>query len=409
MLKYLTNHKMDYPAKLSRQENRRMKPAFELRKFVAPEFIIGTDARLLVGRYAHNFGARHVLVVTGPEIIRTGWVRDVTASLDAEDINHTIFSGVTPNPRDHEIMKGADCFMQSGCDSIVAIGGGSPIDCAKGIGIVSSNKKNILGFEGVDNITIPSPPLICIPTTAGTGADVSQFAIINDTTRKVKIAIISKKIVPDIALIDPVPLTTLSPDLTAHTGVDAITHSVEAYVSNASSPVTDIHALESVRLMKSHLLPAFRDPSSLEHRYYTMLGSLLAGLAFSNASLGAVHAMAHSLGGFSDLPHGECNALLLEYVIDFNWDACPLRYEHLGNVMGAETGGLTELEKKRTVLAGFSAFRESLGITESLADLGVTRNDIPELAKKAIRDPCLATNPRSMRIEDIERIYEKAL
>ena len=386
-----------------------MEPAFELRKFVAPEFIIGTGARLLAGRYAHNFGARHAFIVTGPEIIRHGWVKDVTASLDAENIQYTIFSGVTPNPRDHEIMDGADRYLRSGCDSIIAIGGGSPIDCAKGIGIVSSNEKNILGFEGVDNIAIPSPPLICIPTTAGTGADVSQFAIINDTTRKVKIAIISKKIVPDIALIDPVPLTTLPPVLTARTGMDAITHSVEAYVSNASSPVTDIQALESIRLMKSHLLPAFQYPGSMEDRYHTMLGSLLAGLAFSNASLGAVHAMAHSLGGFSDLPHGECNALLLEYVIDFNWDACPQRYELIGSAMGAEINGATGPERKRKILGAFSSFRESLGITESLADLGVNRSDIPELAKKAIRDPCLATNPRPVKIEDIERLYEKAL
>lgn len=386
-----------------------MEPAFELRKFVAPEFIIGTGARLLAGRYAHNFGARHAFIVTGPEIIRNGWVKDVTGSLDAENIQYTIFSGVTPNPRDHEIMDGADRYLRSGCDSIIAIGGGSPIDCAKGIGIVSSNEKNILGFEGVDNIAIPSPPLICIPTTAGTGADVSQFAIINDTTRKVKIAIISKKIVPDIALIDPVPLTTLPPVLTARTGMDAITHSVEAYVSNASSPVTDIQALESIRLMKSHLLPAFQYPGSMEDRYHTMLGSLLAGLAFSNASLGAVHAMAHSLGGFSDLPHGECNALLLEYVIDFNWDACPQRYELIGSAMGAEINGATGPERKRKILGAFSSFRESLGITESLADLGVNRSDIPELAKKAIRDPCLATNPRPVKREDIERLYEKAL
>jgi alcohol dehydrogenase len=216
---------------------------FELRKFVAPEFVIGTDARLLAGRYVKNYSSRHALVVTGPNIIRAGWVRDVTNSLDEEGIRYTIFSGVTPNPRDTEVMEGAKVYAESGCDSIVAVGGGSPMDCAKGIGIVSSNRKNILEFEGVDNIAVPPPPLVCIPTTAGTGADVSQFAIINDTTRKVKIAIISKKIVPDIALIDPLPLTTLSPELTAHTGMDAITHSVEAYVSNASSPVTDIHAL----------------------------------------------------------------------------------------------------------------------------------------------------------------------
>ncbi|MFA4825036.1 MAG: alcohol dehydrogenase-like regulatory protein ErcA [Methanoregula sp.] len=381
----------------------------ELRKFVAPEFIIGADARLLAGRYAKNFGARHVFIVTGPHVIGAGWVKDVTGSLDAEGIGHTIFSGVTPNPRDFEVTKGASLYEEAGCDAIVAVGGGSPIDCAKGIAIVVSNKKNILAFEGVDNVAIPPPPMICIPTTAGTGADVSQFAIITDTERRVKIAIISKVIVPDIALVDPVPLTSLSTELTAHTGLDAITHSVEAYVSNASSPVTDTLALESIRLMKEHLLMAYQNPASVEERYQTMLGSLLAGLAFSNASLGAVHAMAHSLGGYSDLPHGECNALLLEHVAEFNFDACPDRYAAIGTILQSpQAQGKTKGAKEDLVQA-LRTLRESLGVTDRLSDLGVTKKDLPELAGKAIRDPCLATNPKKLTVEDIERIYERAL
>jgi alcohol dehydrogenase class IV len=383
-------------------------PVFELRKFVAPEFVIGTDARLLAGRYARNLGARHALVVTDPCLICAGWVKDVTESLEVEGIRHTVFSDVSPNPRDHEVMEGAEVFETSGCDSIIVVGGGSPIDCAKGIGIVFSNRKNVLEFEGVDNVPVPAPPLICIPTTAGTGADVSQFAIINDTNRRVKIAIISKKIVPDIALIDPVPLTTLSPELTAHTGMDAITHSIEAYVSNASSPVTDIHALESVRLMNTFLSRAFEEPGNTGWRYQTMLGSLFAGLAFSNASLGAVHAMAHSLGGFSDLPHGECNALLLGYVMEFNFPACPGRFETLGKVMGVEMEGLDREAKKKAIIGSITAMRDLVGVTETLGDLGVKKTDIPELAKKAIHDPCLATNPRKATVHDIEQIYEKA-
>ncbi len=381
----------------------------ELRKFVAPEFIIGADARLLTGRYAKNFGVGHVLMVTGPNIISAGWVKDVTGSLDAEGIGHTLFSGVSPNPRDFEVTKGAALYEESGCDAIVAVGGGSPIDCAKGIGIVVSNKKNILTFEGVDNVAIPPPPMICIPTTAGTGADVSQFAIINDTGRRVKIAIISKMIVPDIALVDPVPLTTLSPELTAHTGMDAITHSVEAYVSNASSPVTDLHALESIRLMKEHLVAAYQDPASIEERYHTMLGSLLAGLAFSNASLGAVHAMAHSLGGYSDLPHGECNALLLEHVAEFNFDACPDRYAAIGAMLQPSHARGKPQGAKEDLVHALRSLRESLGVTDRLSDLGVMKKDLPELAGKAIRDPCLATNPKKMTVLDIERIYERAL
>lgn len=381
----------------------------ELRKFVAPEFIMGIDARKLAGRYAKNLGARHVFLVTGPNLLNLGWVSDVTESLDNEGIRYTIFADISSNPRDHEIMKGAELYKQAGCDAVVVIGGGSPIDCAKGIGIVVSNKQHILEFEGVDNVTIPAPPLICIPTTAGSAADVSQFAIITDTNRKVKIAIISKKIVPDLSLIDPLPLTTLTPELTAHTGMDALVHSVEAYVSNASSPVTDIQALESIRLISTYLHLAHQNPENVEYRYKTMLGSLLAGLAFSNASLGAVHAMAHSLGGLSDLPHGECNALLLEAVIDFNFDACPLRYESVYEAINpdykqSQTGSI-----KEDLLSALKLLRSKLGITERLGDLGVTKDHLPALAEKAMQDPCLATNPREPLISDLEKIYEQAL
>jgi alcohol dehydrogenase len=381
---------------------------FELRKFVAPEFVIGSDARLLAGRFARNYGAQHVLIVTGPHVTRAGWVRDVTGTLEEEGIDYTIFSGITPNPRDTEVMEGARLYHDAACDAIVAVGGGSPLDCAKGIGIVSSNNKNILEFEGVDRIDIPPPPLICIPTTAGTGADVSQFAIINDTKRKIKIAIISKKIVPDIALIDPLPLTTLSPELTAHTGMDALTHSVEAYVSNASSPVTDVQAFESIQLMNGYLLKTYQDPKNIEYRYKTMLGSLCAGLAFSNASLGAVHAMAHSLGGFSDLPHGECNALLLEHVMEFNYPSCPERFREIGQAMGIASCPGGDCAKEQ-IIGAVRNLRESVGITETLGDLGVSKADIPALARNALSDPCMATNPRQPTAAEIERIYTNAL
>ncbi len=382
---------------------------FELRKFVAPEFIMGVDARLLAGIYAKNLGASHVFLVTGKNIIKAGWVRDVIESLESEGIRYTLYSDISSNPRDYEVMKGAALYREAGCDAVVVIGGGSPMDCAKGIGIVVSNKKNILEFKGVDNIPIPAPPLICIPTTAGTAADVSQFAIINDTEHKVKIAIISKKIVPDISLLDPVPLTSMTSELTAHTGMDAIVHSVEAYVSNASSPVTDIQALESIRLLSTYLPLAYHHPDTIEYRYKTMLGSLLAGLAFSNASLGAVHAMAHSLGGFSDLPHGECNALLLETVIDYNFEVCENRYASIGKAMNSGCSSDNPEEIKQNLLSALQDIRTEIGITHRLGDLGVRREDIHELAKKAYHDPCLATNPRQLTVSDLEKLYERAL
>jgi len=292
-----------------------------LRKFLVPEVVYGLGALDLVGRHAENFGATKVLVVTDPGVQEAGWVSRVEKSLLKADIPYMIFSDVTPNPKDHEVMAGAEVFIAQGCDLIVAVGGGSPMDCAKGIGVVCGNSGYILDYEGVDAVPNPGPPLIFVPTTAGTSADVSQFAIITDTRRGVKIAIISKMVMPDIALVDPGTTRTMPSDLTAATGMDALCHAFEAYVSTASSPLTDMAALSAVRLIKDNLFEACQKPDDLNCRSNMMMASLMAGLAFSNASLGLVHAMAHSLGGALGLPHGECNAILLEHVVRYNFSA----------------------------------------------------------------------------------------
>lgn len=206
------------------------------------------------------------------------------------------------------------------------------MDCAKAISITSTNNVNVTEFEGIDEVKLPGLPLICIPTTAGTSADVSQFAIISDSLQKRKFGIVSKLVVPDIALIDPETTTTMAPELTAETGMDALVHAIEAYVSNASSAITDINALKSIELIVANLPGAYSEPHNMNYRNNMMMGSLLAGFAFSNASLGLVHSMAHSLGGSFDLAYGECNSLLLESVIDFNFDAAPEKYSDIARI-----------------------------------------------------------------------------
>lgn len=375
----------------------------DLRKFVAPEFICGHGALQLAGRYARNFGMKQVLLVTDPGVRTAGWTDAVGESLTEAGIPFTIFDAISANPRSRQVMSGMEIYRSEECNGIVAVGGGSPMDCAKGIGIASSNMQDILAFEGVDRVPVPAPPLICIPTTAGSSADVSQFAIITDESKKRKIAIISKTLVPDISLLDPEPLTTMSPELTVDTGMDALSHAIEAYVSNASSPMTDVHALEAIRLISSALPAAVREPRNLDLRFSTLLASLHAGLAFSNASLGAVHAMAHSLGGACDLAHGRCNALLLEHVIAANYGAAPDRYDRVGAILGAGEGGQgTPAEK-------VAAFRRSLGVTETLAAVGVREDAIRTLARRAYADPCMVTNPRRLTCEDLEEIYAYAL
>ena len=224
-----------------------------------------------------------------------------------------------------------------------------------------------------------------------------------------KIAIVSKTVVPDLALIDPAMTVNMNPELTACTGVDALTHAIEAYVSNASSPVTDIHAIEAIRLIRSSLADAYSRPDDLEMRARMMLGSLYAGLAFSNASLGAVHAMSHSLGGQLNLPHGLCNALLLRHVASFNFAAAPVRYQNILSAMGSDTTGKSSVELNAMLSDDLQALLRSVGLDRSLGSVGVSEGDIPLLAAKAIADPCMVTNPCRLSLEDIKVIFRDAL
>ncbi len=378
------------------------------RKFVAPEIVLGVGAIDLAGRYARNLGAAQILLVTDPGVANAGWPERVIKSLENENVSHTVFADVSPNPRAEEVMLGVERYEREGCDVIVAVGGGSPMDCAKGIGIVSTNGRHVLEFEGVDRVDLPGPPLICIPTTAGTSADVSQFAIINNFYEKIKIAIISKTAVPDVALVDPTTTTTMDAELTAFTGMDALVHAAEALVSTASSPLTDLHALEAIRLIYRYLPSVLEKPDDIDLRSRVMIGSLEAGLAFSNASLGAVHAMSHSLGGRLDLPHGECNSILIDHIVHYNWPAAEKRYRRMGAAMGLELSALPSAQARDLLVDTIARFKRSVGIRRGLNDCGVTPTDLSMLARNAINDPCMATNPILPSVPDIETLYEEA-
>ena len=381
----------------------------ELRKFVAPEFVFGAGALDLTGRYARNFGGKRIMVVADQGIIDVGCCEKVIANLEEEGLDCRLFSAISQNPRAEEVMTGAQFYADNHCDVIVAVGGGSVMDCAKGIGIVSTNARNIIQFEGIDKVQVPGPPLICIPTTAGTSADVSQFAIISDRKRYCKIAIISKTMVPDVALIDPAATLTMGAYLTACTGMDALVHAIEAYVSTANSPLLDLHALEAIRLISTYLPAVMEHPNDLQLRGWVMLGSLEAGLAFSNASLGAVHAMAHSLGGLLDLAHGECNAILLGPVIAYNFSQTSVRYRKIGEALGIQMTKCSAGEAKTAVLQRIKNLKEMVGIYSTLGERGVTSADLPELTRNALKDPCMVTNPRMPNSRDIEAVYEQAL
>lgn len=381
----------------------------ELRKFVAPEYIFGLKSRLLAGNFCRQLGGKKVLLVTDTGVLKTPWVKEVEDSLIQSGTDYVIFSSISPNPRDYEVMEGVECYRENQCNIILALGGGSVLDAAKGIGIVSTNRLPISAFEGVDKIERPMPPLICIPTTGGTAADVSQFAIINNYSERYKMAIISKSVVPDVALIDPETLTSMDAFLTACTGIDALSHAFEAYVSNASSAVTDLYALEAIRLIHSSLLDSYHNPFDIQSRGKIMLSSLYAGLAFSNASLGCVHSLAHSLGGYLDLPHGECNAILLPYVVDFNYSSASERYTTIARTLNIPISGLNESQIKNSLIDHLKNLNQALGINSGLSNKQVKTSDISVLSEKAIKDPCNATNPKPPKKRDLEVIYSEAM
>jgi alcohol dehydrogenase class IV len=381
----------------------------ELRKFVAPEIIFGVGALRLAGQCGRNLGGSKALVVSDPGVLSVGWTQQVLASIESAGLDSTLFTQVTPNPRIKEVVAGTALYAEHHCDFIIAVGGGSPMDCAKCIGLLAANQGGIGEFVGVDNVGAPMPPTICIPTTGGTSADVSQFAVIKDSEANRTLLVISKAVVPDISLIDPATLTTMDAFLAACTGLDALVHAVEAYVSLGHSPLTDTHALQAIRLISSNLQRSIAEPNNLEYRSNIMLASLEAGLAFSNASLGVTHAMAHCLSGQLDLTHGQCTSMLLHGVVDFNYCQAEERYRDIATAMGIEVGGIPSSGIRKRLVVEIRRLRETIGLGDTLSRCGVHRSELPALAEIALNDPCVVTNPRRPCQRDIEVIYEESL
>jgi alcohol dehydrogenase len=380
----------------------------EIRKFVVPELVLGDETCRLAGQYAFNLGIRHALLVTDPGVSAAGWTEIVRNSLRGAGVAVELFDRVSENPRADEVMTGVEVYKSVRCDGLVVVGGGSPIDAAKGIGIVATNGQEILGYEGVDRIDAPIPPLICVPTT-GSAADVSQFAIITDPPHRLKRAIISKALVPDVSILDPCTVTTLPKQLTAGTGMDALVHALEAFVSNASSPVTDLLAREAMALVPGGLPRSIDALSDVRAREVMMRASLLAGMAFSNAILGAVHALAHGLGGLLDVRHVECNAHLVGHVIRFNFEFAAERYRQIAELFGVDVRGRSNHDVCEALVSAIGDLSERVGLEGSLASMGVGKSDIPQLARHAMEDPCLVTNPRPATLRDLEVILEEAL
>jgi len=378
-------------------------------KFVTPEIIFGVGALAQIGESALRLGATKLFVVSDQGVVSFGWVEEALKHLKEVGLSFEIWFDVTPNPKDYEVLRGTEQYLASGCDAILAIGGGSPIDAAKGVAILAANGGIIQNYEGINKITTPLPPLIAVPTTAGSGSEVSQFAIIVDSNRKVKMAIISKSLVPDIAIIDPVVLQTKDPKLTAATGLDALSHAIESFVSLAATPLTDVHALNAINLIARHLRPSAACRTNLEAKTAMAMAALQAGLAFSNAILGATHAMAHQLGAWLDLPHGETNAILLPYVMEFNLNACPERFARIAEALGEQVHGLTVWQAAERAIQAVQKLARDLDIPEHISVEHISEEQLTLLAQNALRDACLITNPRDLTEKELYELFKRVL
>ncbi|MCL6638916.1 MAG: iron-containing alcohol dehydrogenase [Firmicutes bacterium] len=378
-------------------------------KFVAPEIIFGRGALSQVGESAIRTGANKVFVVSDEGVINAGWVEKTLAYLRSAGLQYEVFSGLTSNPKDAEVARGLEKYLESGCDALMAVGGGSPTDVAKAIAILATNGGSIHDYEGINKVKRPLPPMIVVPSTAGSGSEVTQFAIVVDRTRKLKMAIISKSLVPDIAITDPEILQTKSARLTAATGIDALCHAIEAFVSLAATPLTDIHALNAIRLIAQNLRESVACRTNLEAKTNMAMASLNAALAFSNAILGATHAMTHQVDGLLDSHHGETNASILPHVMEFNLIACPGKYKLIAEAFGEDVTGLSARAAAQKAVDAVRSLVADIGLARSLSEVGLKEECIPVLAKNAMNDACLITNPRDADENDLAGIFRRAL
>ena len=381
----------------------------QLAKFHTPEIVFGPGALAELGHCAARLGTRRPFLVTDPGLIEAGWVDEAVGYLRQVGLRPAVWHDVTPNPKDHEIEAAFQKYAESGSDVIIGLGGGSCIDAAKGVAILSGNGGRILDYEGVDKVVHPILPTVMVPSTSGTGADVSQFAVVTDTAARIKITIISRTLVPEISLIDPRLLTTMPDWLNATTGLDALTHAIEAYVSRAHNPLTDSHALHAAALIIGNLLQAQQRPKEMAPRLAMAQGSLEAGMAFTNAILGATHAMSHQVGGELDAPHGVVNAVLLPHVIRFNAEVWPERFVPLAAASGIRTEGMPASEIALLLADRIRDLADEVGAPKGLAALGVTEAMLPQMARTTLKDACLTTNPREADAGDIEALFRVAL
>ncbi|KFC60467.1 lactaldehyde reductase [Flavobacterium gilvum] len=370
----------------------------------------GAGSRSVLADEIKKRGLKKVFIVTDKDLIKFGVVEKVTAVLDAENIAYSFFSNVKQNPTVAQVKAGVQDFSTSGADAIVAIGGGSPIDTAKAIGIISNNPEfaDVVSLEGVADTKNKCVPIIALPTTAGTAAEVTINYVITDEENVKKMVCVDPNAIPILSIVDAELMLTLPPSVTAATGMDALTHAIEGYITKGAWEMSDMFELKAIEMITKHLPVAVRNPSDIVARDGMAVAQYVAGMGFSNVGLGLVHGMAHPLGAYYDIPHGVANALLLPIVMEFNTESSIGKYAEIAKAMGVDVTNLSAEEAAVKAVKAVKDLAVEVGIPEKLRLLNVKEEDLEKISKSAFEDVCTPGNPREVTIKDILELYKKA-
>ncbi len=371
----------------------------------------GAGCRKELPEVLNRMGLKKALVCSDKGLIKVGTTAKVTEVLDDVNFPYEIYSEIKPNPTVTNVKQGVEAFKASGADCIIAIGGGSSMDTAKGIGIVANNPEfsDIVSLEGCAPTKKKSVPIIALPTTAGTGAEVTINYVIIDEERQAKMVCVDPNDIPAVAIVDPELMYSLPKGLTAATGMDALTHAIEGYITKGAWVMSDMYELQAIKMIAENLPIAVDEPTNPVGREGMALAQYIAAQAFSNVGLGLVHGMAHPMGSLHDIPHGVANALLLPTIMEFNMPECIEKFGIIAKTMGVNTDGMTPEEAAKAAVDAVKALSIRVGIPLTLTELGIKEEDIPALAAQAITDVCTPGNPRDVTEAEIIELYKKVL
>ena len=370
----------------------------------------GAGSRNVIPEEIKRRGFKKAFIVSDKDLVKFGVVKMITGLLDKAAIPYTVFDDVQQNPTVNNVKSGVAAFKASGADFIIAIGGGSPIDTAKGIGIIIANPEfaDVVSLEGMAPTKNKSVPIIAVPTTAGTAAEVTINYVITDEEKVKKMVCVDQNDIPVLSIVDAEMMVSMPKSLTAATGMDALTHAMEGYITKGAWELTDMFQLKTIEMIFKYLPEAVANPTSLEARDGMAVAQYVTGMGFSNAGLGIVHGMAHPLGAYYNIPHGVANALLLPYILEFNAPCALPKYRVMAQAAGIDTAGMSDQQAAAALIKAVCDLSVKIGIPQKLSELNVKESDIPALAKAAFADVCTPGNPRDVAVADLEELYKKA-